>query len=80
MFCITIEHKSSCRTIFLQYFKLAILGTLGIPGYAYPKLLYQLAENFHVYLEVENQLHPHIFLQILQRYANYLFELLAINL
>ena len=39
----------------------------------------QFIENFHVYLRKENQFITHIFLEILQRYANFLFQVLVIN-
>ena len=38
-------------------YKLLILGTLAMPGYAYPKWQYQLVENFDAYLHVKNTLH-----------------------
>ena len=40
--------------IWERYCKIVILGTLGIPGYAHSKWYYQ-QENFHIYLQVENQ-------------------------
>ena len=44
------------RHIFLEilerYCKLAILGTLGMPGFAHPKGYYHLVENFSVYLQL----------------------------
>ena len=46
------------------YSKLVILGTLDMLGYAYPKWYYQLVENFRLYLQAKNQLHPRIFLEI----------------
>ena len=33
--------------------KLAILGTLGMPGHAYPDLYYQFVEKFRVYLQAK---------------------------
>ena len=62
--------------ILQQYCKFVILGTLGIPGHVPPKWYYQLVEKLCAYLEVKSQLHPPLFLEILQRYANLLFWVL----
>ena len=35
--------------------------TLGMAGYAHPKQYYKLVENFRVYLQSKNQLHPQRF-------------------
>ena len=59
--------------ILQRYCKLIVLGTLGMPGYANSKWHYQLVENFCVHLQAKNQLHSHAFLEILQRYENFLF-------
>ena len=54
-----------------------ILGTLGMTGYANPKWYYQLVETFRVHLQAKNQVHPpQSFLEILQRYWNFLFWVL----
>ena len=47
--------------ILQRYCKLVILGTLAMPGYAQPKWYCQLVENFCVYLQAKNQLHPPCF-------------------
>ena len=54
--------------------QLVILGTLGMPGYAHPKWYYELVEKPCVYQQGKNQLQA--FLEILQRYANFLFWVL----
>ena len=41
----------------LRNCKLFIRGTLGMPGYAHPKLHYQFVQNFCVYMQAKNQLH-----------------------
>ena len=41
--------------------KLVVLGTLCMSGYTPQKWYYQLVENFRVYLQTKNQLHPHFF-------------------
>ena len=52
-------------TVFLEvleiHCKIVILGSFGIPGYAHSKWYYQLVENFHVYLHIENQPHHQYF-------------------
>ena len=60
--------------ILQKYCELVILGNLGMPGSAHPKRYYQLEENFCVYLQAINKLHSPCFLDILQRYANFLFR------
>ena len=45
-------------TFSLRYCKLVILGTSGMPGYAHPNWYWHLVENFRVYLQPKNQLHP----------------------
>ena len=64
--------------ILQRHCKLIAFGTLGMPGYANPKWNYQLVQNFRVYLQAKNQLQPppYAFLEILQRYANFLFWVL----
>ena len=57
------------------YCKLFILGTLVKPGYTHPKY-YHLVENFRIYLQAKEPLQPHVFLEILHRYANFLFWVL----
>ena len=47
--------------IFRKYCELIVLGALVMPGYANPKWYYQLVENFRVYLQGKNQLHPTYF-------------------
>ena len=47
-----------------------------MPGYTQAKRYYQLAGNVCVYLQAENQLHPFVFLETLQRYVNSLFLVL----
>ena len=44
--------------ILQRYCKLAYFGTLGMCGYVHPKWYYYLVENFCVYLQAKNQLHP----------------------
>ena len=44
--------------ILQRFCKLVVLGTLGMPGYASIKWYYQLVENFCVYLQAKNQVHP----------------------
>ena len=61
--------------ILQRYCKLVILGTLGKPGYTHPKY-YHLVENFRIYLQAKEPLQPHVFLEILHRYANFLFWVL----
>ena len=34
-----------------------IWGTLGMPGYTYPKLYLQLVQDFYVYLHAKNTLY-----------------------
>ena len=47
-----------------------------MPGYTHPMWYYHLVK-LCVFLQVQNQLHsPHAFLEILQRYANFLFWVL----
>ena len=48
-------------TILEGYPKLNILVTLCLPGYSHPKWYYQLVENFCVYLQTKNLLHPPCF-------------------
>ena len=43
--------------ILQRYCELVVLGTLGIPDYAYPKWYHQLVENLDVYLSATNILH-----------------------
>ena len=52
--------------------KLVVLGTLGIPGHAHPNWYYQLAENFCVYLQVKNQLHPPFFCEDIAKICKHL--------
>ena len=59
--------------ILQRYCKLAVLGTLGVPGYVNPKWYYQLKENFRVYCRQNIKFTPPPFLEILQRYTNFLF-------
>ena len=74
------KSSSSSFTISLRYYKDIVNfffffgggGTLGMPGYSNPKRYYQLVENFRVHLQAKNQIHHHAFLEILQRYANFL--------
>ena len=56
--------------------KLVILSYLGMPGNIHLKRWYHFEETFDAYLRVKNQLHSSIFLEILQRYANFLFWVL----
>ena len=44
-----------------RYCKPVVLGTLDMPSYAHPKRYYHLVENFDVYLQAKNQLHPPCF-------------------
>ena len=62
--------------ILWRYCKLVILATLGNPGCIHPKWQYHLVENFRIYLQAEERLNPHVFLEILQRYVNFLFWVL----
>ena len=41
--------------ILQRYSKVAIFGTLCMPGYGYQKRWYQLVENFDVNLHTQNQ-------------------------
>ena len=73
-----------CRTsilyVFLKilqrYCKVVILGTLSIPGYAHLKRYYHLLENFCLSDRQKINFVSHVFLEILQRYANFLFWVL----
>ena len=47
--------------ILRRYCKLIALGTLAMSGYTSPKWYYQFVENFCVYLQAKNQLHPPCF-------------------
>ena len=47
--------------ILQRYCKLVVLGTLGMSGYTHPKRYYQFVDNFRVYLQAKNQLHPPCF-------------------
>ena len=38
-----------------------MLGTFGMPDYTQPKRYYRFVENFRVYLQAKNQLHPPFF-------------------
>ena len=62
--------KSSSFKFYLRYCKVIILSTLSMPGYPQPRWYYQLAENFCVYLQPKINFIPHVFLEILQKYAN----------
>ena len=42
-----------------------------MPGYTYPKWKYEYVENFRVYLKAKINFITHVFLEILQRYANF---------
>ena len=65
------------------YCKLFIFGASGMPGYAHPKWYYQLVESFRIYLLDFSYLFiffyfsysfiHHVLLEILQRYAKFLF-------
>ena len=73
------KSSSSSFTFSLRYYKGIVnfflgggRGTLGMPGYSNPKRYYQRVENLRVHLQAKNQIHPHTFLEILQRYANFL--------
>ena len=59
--------------IWQRYCKLVILGTLGMPDYAYLKRYYHLVENFCLSNRQKINLVSHVFLEILQRYGNFLF-------
>ena len=61
--------------ILQTYCKLVILGNLSKPGYTHPKY-YQLVENFRIYLQAKEPLQALVFLEILHRYANFLFWVL----
>ena len=56
--------------------KLVILSYLGMPGNIHLKRWHHFEETFDVYLRAKNQLHSSIFLEILQRYVNFLFWVL----
>ena len=43
--------------ILQRYYKVVVLGALGMPGHAHPKWYYQFVENFCIYLQVKNQFH-----------------------
>ena len=72
-----LQHLStSSFTFFLTYLlqrycKPVVLGTLSMPGYTHHKWYYHLVENFYVYLQAKNHLHPYAFMEILQRYETY---------
>ena len=44
--------------ILQRHCKVAVFGTWGLSGYAYPKWHYHLVENIYVYLQAKNQPHP----------------------
>ena len=62
-----------------RHCKLVILGTLGMTGYAHTKSYYQLVENFHVYLQVKNQLHPAYFSQDITKICQLILGTLGIS-
>ena len=51
----------SISNFFLQRYCKLFLGTIDMPSYTHPKWYYQFVENFHVYLQAKNQLHPPCF-------------------
>ena len=60
------KKSTSSFTFYLTYLlqrscKPVVLGTLSMPGYAHYKWYYHLIENFYVYLQAKNQLHPPCF-------------------
>ena len=68
------KSSSSSFTFSLRYSKDNVNFFGGYFGHAWllkPKEILQLVENFHAHLLAKNQLRPHAFLEILQRYANY---------
>ena len=52
---------NSCRDALPCANMALVLGTKDMPSYAHPKWYYQFIENFHVYLQAKNQLHPPCF-------------------
>ena len=47
--------------ILQRYYKLIILGTLGMFGHTHQKQWHQQVENFYVYLQTKSQLDPSMF-------------------
>ena len=71
MFCITIEHKSSCNTKIFHHTCKILFGEI------HPKCLYQLVENFHIYLHEKNKLHQCFFLlRYCKNITNFSFRVL----
>ena len=48
-----------------KYYKLDILGSLGMPDNVHQKQQHQLKGNFDVYLQIKDQLDLSIYLEIL---------------
>ena len=65
--------KSNFSLFSLRYCKLTILGTLSMLGFANPKWYHQLTENFCFINKQNNNFISQVFLEILQRYENFLF-------
>ena len=47
--------------ILQRYYKVVVLGALGMPSHAHSKWYYQFIENICVYLQVKNQFHSPCF-------------------
>ena len=67
----TSSFTFSLTYLLQRYCKPVVLGTLSMPGYTHHKWYYHLVENFYVYLQAKNHLHPYAFMEILQRYETY---------
>ena len=69
MFVFICKQKTSPSTLsrfsgdIAKICKLLILGTLGMLGCTHPQWLYQLAEDFDVYLHAKNKFHHSLFLR-----------------